>query len=84
LFNILLTVHLDNLSNENQLDALFILNYFVRQSLNVTDVFVAHHQEVFTVYVQQLLRVIRLGDWELAGSGWKIEFHPDTASYQTT
>jgi hypothetical protein len=32
--------------------------------------FIAHHQEVFTVYVQQLVRVIRFGDWLLAGSGW--------------
>jgi hypothetical protein len=46
------------------------LIYFVKQSLRVSGVFIAHHQEVFTVYVQQLVRVIRLGDWQLVGSGW--------------
>jgi hypothetical protein len=30
---VLLTVHLDNLNNENQLDALFILNLFHSQPL---------------------------------------------------
>jgi hypothetical protein len=32
------------------------LIYFVRQPLHVSGVFIAHHQEQFTVYVQQLLR----------------------------
>jgi hypothetical protein len=36
------------------------LIYFVNQPLHVSDRFIAHHQEVFTVYVQQLVRVIRL------------------------
>jgi hypothetical protein len=27
--------------------------YFVRQPLHVSGVFIAHHQEVFAVYVQQ-------------------------------
>jgi hypothetical protein len=44
--------------------------YFVNQLLHVSGMFIAHHQEVFTVYMQQLVRVISLGDWELAGSGW--------------
>jgi hypothetical protein len=35
--------------------------YFVIQPLLVSGMFIAHHQEVFTVYVQQLVRVIRLG-----------------------
>jgi hypothetical protein len=39
------------------------LIYFVKQPLRVSGVFIAHHQEVVTVYVQQLVRVIRLGDW---------------------
>jgi hypothetical protein len=30
--------------------------YFIRQTLHVTGIFTAHHQEVFTVYVQQLIR----------------------------
>jgi hypothetical protein len=42
--------------------------YFVSQTLHVYSMFIAHHQEVFTVYVQQLVRVIRLGGWLLAGS----------------
>jgi hypothetical protein len=33
---------------------------FVNQPLHVSGIFIAHHQEVFTVYVQQLVRVIRL------------------------
>jgi hypothetical protein len=41
------------------------LIYFIKHPLNVSGVFIAHHQEVFTVYVQQLVRVIRLGDWQL-------------------
>jgi hypothetical protein len=46
------------------------LIYFVRQPLHVSGTNVAHHQEVFTVCVQQLVRVVRLGDWLLAASGW--------------
>jgi hypothetical protein len=46
------------------------LIYFVIQPVHVSVVFTAQHQEVFTVYVQQSVRVIRLGDWLLAGSGW--------------
>jgi hypothetical protein len=51
---------LDILCNGNQPDALFILSYFVIQPLHVSGMFVAHHQEVFTVYVQQLVRVVLL------------------------
>jgi hypothetical protein len=43
---------------------LFLI-YFVKQPLHVSGVFIAHHQEVFTVYVQQLVRDIRLGNWLL-------------------
>jgi hypothetical protein len=32
--------------------------YFVSQPLHVSGMFIAHHQEVFTVYVQQLVCVI--------------------------
>jgi hypothetical protein len=31
--------------------------YFINQPLHVSGMFNAHHQEVFTVYVQQLVRV---------------------------
>jgi hypothetical protein len=34
--------------------------YFMNQTLHVLAMFIAHHQEVFTVYVQQLVRVKRL------------------------
>jgi hypothetical protein len=34
--------------------------YFFNQSIHVSGVFIAHHQEVFTEYVQQLVGVIRL------------------------
>jgi hypothetical protein len=55
----LLTVHLDIVCNENQLDALFIFSYFVNQPLYASGIFFSHHQELFTVYVQQLV----LGSW---------------------
>jgi hypothetical protein len=44
------------------------LIYFINQPLHVSGIFIAHRQEVFTVYVQQLVRVIRLGDWLLTSS----------------
>jgi hypothetical protein len=34
--------------------------YFVNQPLHVLGMFIAHHRDVFTVYIQQLVRVIRL------------------------
>jgi hypothetical protein len=34
--------------------------YFVKQTLQVSGMFIAHHQEVFTEYIQQLVRVVRL------------------------
>jgi hypothetical protein len=51
----------------NQMRYLSLI-YFVSQPLHVSAVFIAHHQEVFTVYVQQLVRVIRLGGWLLTRS----------------
>jgi hypothetical protein len=41
------------------------LIYFFNKPLHVSGVFITHNQEVFTVYVQQLLRVICLSDWQL-------------------
>jgi hypothetical protein len=49
------------------------LIYFVIQSLHVSGVSIAHHQEVFTVCVQQLAGVIRLGDWQPAGLEWNCQ-----------
>jgi hypothetical protein len=43
------------LCNENRLNALLPLIYFVNQLLHVSCITTAHHQEVFTVYVQQLV-----------------------------
>jgi hypothetical protein len=36
------------------------LIYFVTQPLHVLGIFTANHQEAFTVYVQQLVRVVGL------------------------
>jgi hypothetical protein len=44
------------------------LIYFIKQPSHASDVFIAHHQEVFALYVQQLVRGIHLGDWQLVGS----------------
>jgi hypothetical protein len=43
----------------NQMHYLALI-YFVSQSLHVSGMFIAHHQEVFTVYAKQLVRVICL------------------------
>jgi hypothetical protein len=52
----------------NQMHYLSLI-YFIKPPLHVSGVFFAHHQEVFTVFAQQLVRVIRLGDWQLVRSG---------------
>jgi hypothetical protein len=54
---VLFTMHLGNLCNENQLDSLFILNLFRQIISTCSGIFIAHHQEVFTEHVQQLVRV---------------------------
>jgi hypothetical protein len=46
------------------------LIYFVNQPLHVSGMFIVHHQEVFTIYVQQLVRVIYYVNRLLAGSEW--------------
>jgi hypothetical protein len=56
----------------NQMHYLSLI-YFVNQPLHVSGMFIAHHQEVFTVYVQQLVRGIRYINWQLAGSGWNSQ-----------
>jgi hypothetical protein len=43
----------------NQMHYLSLI-YFVSQPLHVSGMFIAHHQGIFTVYVQQLVRFIRL------------------------
>jgi hypothetical protein len=56
-----LTVHLDILCNENQPDVLFYpLFISLNNLLDASGMFIALHQDVFTVYVQQLIRCIRL------------------------
>jgi hypothetical protein len=44
--------------------------------------FIAHHQEVLTMYVQLMVRVIRLGD--AAGRVRMEQFHNDPASNRLT
>jgi hypothetical protein len=44
------------------------LIHFVNHLPHVSGMFIANHQEIVTVYVQQLLRVIRFGDLLLARS----------------
>jgi hypothetical protein len=44
--------------NEKQIDAIFIVNSFRQKLPHVSGIFVAHRQDVFTVYEQQLVRVI--------------------------
>jgi hypothetical protein len=39
----------------NQMHYLSLI-YFANQPLLVSDMFIAHHQEVFTIYVQQLVQ----------------------------
>jgi hypothetical protein len=50
-----------------QINLMYYLSliYFVKQSVHVWSVLIAHQQEVFTGYVQQLVRVIHLGEWQL-------------------
>jgi Rps23 Pro-64 3,4-dihydroxylase Tpa1-like proline 4-hydroxylase len=56
---VLLTVHLDNFCNENQLDALSLL-YFVRHPLHVSGVFIVLYCVV--LYVHSDWCVIHLAD----------------------
>jgi hypothetical protein len=48
------------------------LLYFVKQFLHVSGVFIAHHHEVFIVYVQRLVHDVCLGGWLLVSSGWNM------------
>jgi hypothetical protein len=66
----------------NQMHYLSLI-YFVNQRLHVSGMYIAHHQEVFTVYVQQLVRVICSRC--LAAGRVRVkqnQFHPDPASSQ--
>jgi hypothetical protein len=72
LFYVLLTVLLDILCNDNQIDALFTSIYFINQPLHVSGMFIAQQQEVFTVYVLQL-----------AAGRVRMELHPELASCQS-
>jgi hypothetical protein len=57
--------------------------YFITHPLHVSGIFIAHHQEVFTVYVQQLVCVIC---YVKLAAGWvRVEqFSPDLASSDST
>jgi hypothetical protein len=49
----------------------YLSSIYFNQPLHVPGIYIAHHQQVFTVYVQQLVRVIRL---RLLAAGWVVEF----------
>jgi hypothetical protein len=57
----------------NQMHYLSLI-YFLNQPLHDWEMFIVHHQEVFTVYVQQLVRIISLR-W-LAAGRVKMEQQP--------
>jgi hypothetical protein len=46
-----------SICNENQLYSLFILNLFRQHPVHISGLFIANHQEVFNIYVQELVRV---------------------------
>jgi hypothetical protein len=53
---------------------LFLI-YFAKQRLHVSGLFIADHQEVFTVYVQQLVHTFKFtGCWP---GQHGTDFHPD-------
>jgi hypothetical protein len=55
-----------SLCNENQLDALFIVNLFRQSTSTCFEHICPSSGGIYTVYVQQLVRVSRFGDWQLA------------------
>ena len=61
-----------NLCNKNQLDTLFILSLFHQHPLRTSGIFVAHHQEVNYIYIQQLVRVV-LFSW-LSGQQTEVDW----------
>jgi hypothetical protein len=57
--------------------------YFVSQPLHISGAFIANNWELFTVCVQQFVRVIRLSSLAAARVRMEhMEFHPDPASSQ--
>jgi hypothetical protein len=58
------------------------LNYFANQPVHVSGMFIAHHQEVSTEYVQQLVRVIRLTWLAAARVRMELQRDPDPARSQ--
>jgi hypothetical protein len=49
----------------------YLCSIYFNQPLHVPGIYIAHHQEVFTVYVQKLVRVIPLS---LLAAGRVVEF----------
>jgi hypothetical protein len=67
---VLLTLHIHNLCNENKPDAIFILNLF-RQTTSIClgRIYCPSSGGIHCIqYVQQLVHVARLGDWQLPGT----------------
>jgi hypothetical protein len=79
----MLTVHFDVFCNENQIMRYLSSIYLFNQPLHVSAMFIAHHQEEFSVYVQQFVRVMSLS-WMAAGRVRMEQFHYDPASCQST
>ena len=60
--------------------------YFVNKPLHVSGIFVAHHQEVYCIYIQQLVRVV-LFSWLFVGkqtANWKVQHVPFVVYIQCT
>jgi hypothetical protein len=51
----------EEVKRHNPWRKMMIMTCLVDQPLQDSGIFIAHYQEAFTVYVQQLVRVIHLG-----------------------
>jgi hypothetical protein len=63
----------------NQPDALIIPILFCYKTQHVSGIFSAHRQEFSTVHSALVSFMQVSGDRFQAQSGWKCEFHPDSA-----
>jgi hypothetical protein len=57
-------------------------NLFWNETLHVLDSSSVHHQELFTVHSTNY--ICHTGSFRAAGSGWKLQFHPDPARELST
>jgi hypothetical protein len=61
-----------------------LMNYLslihsAKQPLHISGTYIAQHQEVYNTHKWQLVHVISLGDWQLAGSGWNCTYTVNTS-----